>query len=84
VEAIADDLTEDGLVLRYRVDSTDTGFEGQEGTFTMPRSVRRNGPATCARSCCPSPARCTSTPRRSTPAPANTWGTSPRHSPTSP
>ena len=35
VLAIADELTEDGLVLRYRVDSTDTGFEGQEGTFTI-------------------------------------------------
>ena len=33
--AIADDLTEDGLVLRYKVDSTDTGFEGKEGTFTI-------------------------------------------------
>ncbi|HYA67200.1 MAG TPA: glycoside hydrolase family 15 protein, partial [Acidimicrobiales bacterium] len=35
VLAIADDLTEDGLVLRYRVDTTDTGFEGHEGTFTI-------------------------------------------------
>ena len=33
--AIADELTEDGLVLRYKVDSTDTGFEGKEGTFTI-------------------------------------------------
>ena len=35
VLAIADDLTEDGLVLRYRVEGTDTGFEGEEGTFTI-------------------------------------------------
>ncbi|HEY5385006.1 MAG TPA: glycoside hydrolase family 15 protein, partial [Acidimicrobiales bacterium] len=35
VLAIADDLTEEGLVLRYKVDSTDTGFEGKEGTFTI-------------------------------------------------
>ena len=35
VLAIADELTEDGLVLRYKVDSTDTGFEGKEGTFTI-------------------------------------------------
>ena len=35
VLAIADDLTEDGLVLRYRVEGTDTGFEGNEGTFTI-------------------------------------------------
>jgi len=35
VLAIANELTEDGLVLRYKVDSTDTGFEGKEGTFTI-------------------------------------------------
>ncbi len=35
VLAIADELTQDGLVLRYRVDGTDTGFAGQEGTFTI-------------------------------------------------
>src|SRR3984957_1216104 len=35
VLAIADELTEDDLVLRYKVDSTDTGFEGKEGTFTI-------------------------------------------------
>jgi alpha,alpha-trehalase len=35
VLAIADDLTKDGLVLRYRVEGTDTGFSGEEGTFTI-------------------------------------------------
>ena len=35
VLAIADDLTEDGLVLRYKTDQTDTGFSGKEGTFTI-------------------------------------------------
>ena len=35
VLAIADELTEDGLVLRYRIDRTDTGFSGKEGTFTI-------------------------------------------------
>jgi GH15 family glucan-1,4-alpha-glucosidase len=35
VLAIADGLTKDGLVLRYRVEGTDTGFEGEEGTFTI-------------------------------------------------
>jgi alpha,alpha-trehalase len=35
VLAIADELTEDGLVLRYRTDDTDTGFSGKEGTFTI-------------------------------------------------
>jgi GH15 family glucan-1,4-alpha-glucosidase len=33
--AIADELSEDGLVLRYRVDQTDDGFEEEEGTFTI-------------------------------------------------
>ena len=35
VLAIADELTEDGLVLRYRVERTDDGLEGKEGTFTI-------------------------------------------------
>jgi alpha,alpha-trehalase len=35
VLAIADELTQDGLVLRYKVGATDTGFEGEEGTFTI-------------------------------------------------
>ena len=35
VLAIADELTDDGLVLRYRVEQTDDGFAGEEGTFTI-------------------------------------------------
>ena len=35
VRAIADELTEDDLVLRYRVEETDDGFSGEEGTFTI-------------------------------------------------
>jgi GH15 family glucan-1,4-alpha-glucosidase len=35
VFAIADELTEDGLVLRYRVEETDDGLSGKEGTFTI-------------------------------------------------
>jgi GH15 family glucan-1,4-alpha-glucosidase len=35
VLAIADELTEDGLVLRYRTDETDDGLSGKEGTFTI-------------------------------------------------
>jgi GH15 family glucan-1,4-alpha-glucosidase len=35
VLTIADELTEEGLVLRYRVDETDDGFAGEEGTFTI-------------------------------------------------
>ena len=33
--AIADELTVDGLVLRYRVEETDDGLSGEEGTFTI-------------------------------------------------
>ncbi len=33
--ATADELTEDGLVLRYQVDETDDGLSGAEGTFTI-------------------------------------------------
>jgi alpha,alpha-trehalase len=35
VFAIADELTENDLVLRYRVEETDDGFSGEEGTFTI-------------------------------------------------
>jgi len=35
VLAIADELTQDGLVLRYRVEETDDGLSGQEGTFAI-------------------------------------------------
>ncbi|HYU86292.1 MAG TPA: glycoside hydrolase family 15 protein [Kribbellaceae bacterium] len=35
VLAIADELTEDDLVLRYRVEHTEDGLAGDEGTFTI-------------------------------------------------
>ncbi len=35
VRAIADELTVDGFVLRYRVDETDDGLSGDEGTFLI-------------------------------------------------
>ena len=35
VLAIADELTIDGLVLRYKVEETDDGLIGEEGTFTI-------------------------------------------------
>jgi GH15 family glucan-1,4-alpha-glucosidase len=35
VRTIADELTVDGLVLRYRTDETDDGLSGEEGTFTI-------------------------------------------------
>jgi alpha,alpha-trehalase len=35
VNAIAEELTEDGFVLRYVTDETDDGLEGKEGTFLI-------------------------------------------------
>ncbi len=35
VHAIAQELTEDGFVLRYRTDETDDGLSGKEGTFLI-------------------------------------------------
>jgi alpha,alpha-trehalase len=35
VLAVADELTEDGLVLRYRTAETDDGLSGEEGTFLI-------------------------------------------------
>ena len=35
VLAIADELTEHGLVLRYRVEETEDGLHGEEGTFAI-------------------------------------------------
>jgi GH15 family glucan-1,4-alpha-glucosidase len=35
VLAIADELTENDMVLRYRVDETDDGLAGEEGTFAI-------------------------------------------------
>jgi GH15 family glucan-1,4-alpha-glucosidase len=35
VLAIAEELTVDGLVLRYRVEETDDGLSGEEGAFTI-------------------------------------------------
>jgi GH15 family glucan-1,4-alpha-glucosidase len=35
VLAIADELTQDGLVLRYRTETVDDGMSGAEGTFTI-------------------------------------------------
>src|SRR5690349_12622510 len=35
VNAIDEELTEQGLVLRYRVDETDDGMSGEEGSFTI-------------------------------------------------
>ncbi len=67
VLAIADELTEDGLVLRYRVEETDDGFSGRGGDVhdllvlagvgAEPRSASSHARAGCARSCCRTRAR---------------------------
>ena len=73
VLAIAEDLTQDGLVLRYRGDHTDDGLAGEEGTFTicsfslvtaLARIGRPRGPAPCVRGSSPSPALWPSKRRR--------------------
>ena len=74
--AIADELTEHGLVLRYRVDETDDGLSGEEGTFTicsfwLVSALSEIGEEDRARGsasgCSPTRARWTSTARRSSP-----------------
>jgi GH15 family glucan-1,4-alpha-glucosidase len=35
VDAICEELTEHGLVLRYKVEETDDGLRGEEGTFLI-------------------------------------------------
>ena len=35
VLAVADELSEDGFVLRYRTEQTDDGLSGKEGTFVI-------------------------------------------------
>ena len=35
IDGIAEELTQDGLVLRYRVEETDDGLQGNEGTFAI-------------------------------------------------
>ena len=57
VLAIADELTVRGLVLRYRVEETDDGLEGIEGTFTicsfwLATALSEIGEATRARELC--------------------------------
>ena len=74
--AIADELTVDGLVLRYRVEETDDGLSGEEGTFTICSfwlvsalaeigELAAGAPAV-REAAVASPARSASTPRRST------------------
>ena len=90
VLAIADELTEDGFVLRYRTDETDDGLSGKEGTFLIcsfwlvsalpivgeaAAGARPDGAAAAGRA-----RRSACTPRSSTPTPAATSATSRRRS----
>ena len=94
VLAIADELTDDGLVLRYRVDETDDGLHGEEGTFTicsfwLVSALVEIGEveaaqASSANGCLRTPARSSSMRRRSTRSAAATSATSRRRSPISP
>ena len=73
--AIADELTEDGLVLRYRTEETDDGLDGEEGTLLdllvlagvgARRDRRARARARPLRDACSATrARSASTPRRS-------------------
>ena len=92
VLAIADELTIDGLVLRYRTEETDDGLAGEEGSFTICSfwlvsalveigEIKR-APGPLREAPLATPARSACTPRRSTRAPGATWGTSRRPSPT--
>ena len=97
VLAIREELTVDGLVLRYRVEETDDGFHGEEGTFTicsfwLVSALCEIGEVSKARKLCAKllslagPLELTarrSHARRSTRTAANIWGTSPKPSPTS-
>ena len=86
VFAIGDELSENGLILRYRTDQTDDGLHGQEGTFFICSfwlvsalcRDRRTGPRDeiCASGRSATPARSGCTPRRSTPAPVAISATS--------
>jgi alpha,alpha-trehalase len=88
VLAIADELTKDGLVLRYRVEGTDTGFEGEEGTFTigsfwLVAALAMIGETKRAYTLCQKllsfAGPCCSMPKKSTPPRASTSATSLRH-----
>ena len=94
VIAIAEDLTENGFVLRYRTDETDDGLSGKEGTFLicsfwLVSALAVVGELQRARDLMERLLRDrvaarASTPRSSTPTPGATSATSRRRSRTSP
>ena len=86
--AIADDLTEHGLVLRYKVDETDDGLHGEEGTFLICSfwlvsalseiGETRPGPGALRAPAGGGRAGSTSTPRSSTPVSGRHLGNFPQ------
>ena len=92
VIAIREELTENGLVLRYRTDETDDGLSGEEGTFLIcsfwlvSRRCRRSAstarPSTCASGCSPTPRRWASTREELEASSGATSATTRRRSPT--
>ena len=94
VKAIARDLTDHGLVLRYKVEETDDGLHGRGGHVPdllllarlRARGDRRPPPreGAAARSCSRTPPRCCCSPRSSTSTPAASSATTRRRSPISP
>ena len=90
VLAIADELTDDGLVLRYRVEETDDGLHGRGGQLhdlLVLAGLRaggdrraRAGAGALREAALATRARWGCTRRRSTRAPAATSATSPRRS----
>ena len=94
VRAIKEELTENGLVLRYRTEIDRRRAEGRGGDLPDLLLLARLGavgdrrarakPSTCASGCSPTPRRSGSTPRSSRPPRAGTSATTPRPSRTSP
>ena len=92
VMAIRNELTVDGLVLRYKVEETDDGFTGEEGTFTICSfwlvsalceiGEFQQGPQAVRQAALLRRPAASSTARRSTRTPASTSATSRRPSPT--
>ena len=92
VEAIADDLTEHGLVLRYKVEETDDGLQRRGGHLpdllllaglgALGDRRARRGRGRSASGCSRRPAGSTSSPRSWSRRAAATSATSPRPSPT--
>ena len=94
IEAIATDLTEDGLVLRYRNEEglNADGLTGEEGTFVIcsfwlvtawPRPASSSAPSGSSTRWWATPTTWAYSPRRSTRHTTSCWATSPRPSATS-